>query len=154
MCDSTPVRNWLIGTLVAIVAVAAIVIGAAIANGSWWYTYLSPFGMLVAAGVTAGAILLVGAAQSALTTFCTCAGPACAGPCSNLGSVLTAVKVVLGIQATACLAVALYAWVPLAAQPAQWAIIGSLIAEAALIISALVFFSQLATCQPTSTPPR
>lgn len=147
MCDATPVRNWLIGIGVALVAAAAIVIGAAVANGSWWYTYLSPIGMAVAAAAAGGAILTVGAAQTALTTFCKCAGPACAGACNNLSNTLLAARVVLGIEATACLTVAAYAWIPGAAQPAQWAIIGTFVAELFLITAAVAFVVALGSCQ-------
>ncbi|MGH2898920.1 MAG: hypothetical protein ACRDMZ_09625, partial [Solirubrobacteraceae bacterium] len=117
--------------------------------------------MAVAAAATAGAALLCGQAVSALTVLCNCAGPRCAGQCSNMRNTLTAAITVLGIQATACLTVAAYAWIPGAAQPAQWVIIGALVILAALIISAMAFFSALAACSaplmpgggPTGTKP-
>ncbi len=152
MCDSTPVRNWLIAALVAVFAAVAIIIGAAIANGSWWYAWTSPIGMLAAAGVTGLALVFVNRAIAALDAFCACAGAACAGPCRNLRAVLVAAAAVLGIQAVACLAAALVAWIPIAGQPVMWIISGALLIQAALIISAFVFMSQLATCQ-TATPP-
>jgi hypothetical protein len=146
MCDPIPFRNWLIGISVAIFAAAAIVIGAAVANGSYWYVYLSPIGMLVAAAATGGAILLCGQALDALNRLCTCTGDRCSGQCNNLRNTLNAARVVLGIQATACLTVAAYAWIPGAAQPAMWVIIGTLFIQAALIVSAIAFYAQLATC--------
>lgn len=152
MCDFGPLRNWLIALAVAIAAAAAIIVGAAVANGSWWYTYLSPIGMAVAAAATGGAILLCGQALSALDMFCSCTGPKCAGQCSNLRNTLQAAKVVLGIQAVACLTVAAYAWIPGAAQPAQWAIIGALLIQAALIISAIAFMAQLSNCGTVKPP--
>jgi hypothetical protein len=152
MCDPGPLRNWLIGLAAAIAVAVAIIIGAAVANGSWWYTYLSPVGMLVAAAATGGAILLCGQALSALDMFCNCTGPKCAGQCSNLRNTLQAAKIVLGIQAVACLTVAAYAWIPGAAQPAQWAIIGALLIQIALIISAIAFMAQLSSCG-TARPP-
>jgi hypothetical protein len=76
MCDPTPIRNWLIACAAAILVAAAIVVGAAIANGSWWYTYLSPIGMVAAAAATGGAILFCGQAMSALDTYCACVGHA------------------------------------------------------------------------------
>ena len=151
MCDLSPVRNWLIATLVAIFAAVAIIVGAAIANGSWWYAWTALFGMLAAAAATGLAILFCGFALSALNTFCACAGSKCAGPCGNLRNVLIAANVVLGIQATACLAAALVAWIPVAGQPVMWIIIGALLIQTILIISAFAFMSQLATCQ-TSPP--
>ena len=47
---------------------------------------------------------------------------------------------VLGIQATACLTVAAYVWIPGAANPAQWVIIGTLFLHAGLIIGAIAFY--------------
>ena len=152
MCDPTSVRNWLIALLGAILLAVAIIAGAAIANGSYWYTYLSPFGMLAAAAATGGAILICGQALSALDALSQCTGPKCAGQCANLRNTLQAARVVLGIQATACVTVAAYAWIPGAAQPAQWTIIGALIVEAALIISAIVFFANVSSCATTSIP--
>jgi len=154
MCDLSPVRNWLIATLVAIFAAVAIIVGAAIANASWWYAWTSPIGMAVAAGATGLAIVFCGLAISALDAFCKCAAgsPKCAGPCTNLGNVLQAARIVLGIQATACLWAALAAWIPGAGQGLMWVIIGSLVVQAALIISAMAFLSQLDTCQ-VKVPP-
>lgn len=153
MCDLTPVRNWLIATLVAIFAVVSVIVGAAIANGSWWLAWTAPFGMLAAAALTGVAIIFCGQAISALDTFCKCAGARCMGPCDNLRNVLNAARVVLGIQATSCLGAALAAWIPVAGQVVMWIIIGSLLIQAALIISAFAFMSQLATCQAAPAPP-
>lgn len=153
MCDPTPIRNWMIACAAAVFAAAAIVIGAAIANGSWWYTYLSPIGMLVAAAATGGAMAFCSQALSALDTYCACIGRRCDGACSNLRGTLRAAMAVLGIQATACLTVAAYAWIPGAANPAQWVIIGSLIVEAALIIGAIAFYNALVACGSVSIPP-
>lgn len=154
MCDLTPVRNWLIATVVAIFAAVAIIIGAAIANASWWLAWTAPIGMAFAAAATGLAMLFCGFAKSALDAFCKCAAksPACASPCSSLGNVLAAAITVLGIQATACLWAALAAWIPGAGQFLMWIIIGSLVIQAALILSAIVFLNQLSTCQ-TSAPP-
>ena len=64
-----------------------------------------------------------------------------------------AARIVLGIQATACLTVALYAWIPGAANPAQWAIIGTLIAQAVLIIGTIAFYASLTSCATTPVEP-
>ena len=154
MCDPTPIRNWLIACAAAIALAIATIIGAAIANGSYWYTYLSPAGMIVAAVFTGAAIGACSMAISALDTFCACVGPRCSGQCGNMRTTLQAGRTVLGIQATACLTVAAYAWIPGAANPAQWVIIGALIIEAALIIGAIAFYSSLTSCAvPPVTPP-
>jgi hypothetical protein len=155
VCDPTPIRNWLIACAAAIALAVATIIGAAIANGSYWYTYLSPAGMIVAAIFTGAAIGACSMAISALDTFCACVGPRCSGQCTNMRNTLQAARVVLGIQATACLTVAAYAWIPGAANPAQWVIIGALIIEAALIIGAIGFYSSLLSCAvpPVSPPP-
>lgn len=154
MCDPTPVRNWLIACVAAILVAVATIVGAAVANGSWWYTYLSPFGMLAAAATTGLAMLFCGMALSALDTVCACTGPRCKGQCDNMRTSLKAAMTVLGIQATACLTVAAYAWIPGAAQPAQWVIIGALVILAALIISVIAFYASLAACaMPPAAPP-
>jgi hypothetical protein len=153
VCDPTPIRNWLIACAAAIVVAVATIIGAAIANGSYWYTYLSPIGMLVAAGFTGAAMGACAMALSALDTFCACAGAKCGGQCANMRNTLRAGLTVLGIQATACLTVAAYAWIPGAANPAQWVIIGALIVESALIIGAIAFYSSLAACTASALAP-
>jgi hypothetical protein len=155
MCDWTPVRNWLIGIAAAIVSAAAIALGAAAVNPNVWYSWLAPVGMLAAAAVTGATVLVCGAAISALDTFCACAGSKCAGPCGNLRRTLEAARIVLGIQATACLTAALTAWIPGIGSAPIWVIIGALLIQLALIIAAIAFMSQLASCQstPPPTPP-
>jgi hypothetical protein len=93
--------------------------------------------MVVAAAATGAAILLCSQAISALDTYCACVGARCARQCNNLRTTLKAAMAVLGIQATACLTVAAYAWIPGAANLAQWAIIGTLFVQAGLIIGAI-----------------
>src|SRR5437899_5164696 len=146
MCDPTPLRNWLIGIAAAIVVAIGFIIVAAVTNGSFWLAWQSPGWMLLAAAATATAIILCGQALTALDTLCRCAGERCVGQCDNMRNTLNAARFVLGIQATACLVTAAYAWIPGAAQPSMWIIVGSLVLQAALIISALAFFSSLATC--------
>lgn len=153
MCNLAPVQNWLIATLAAIFTTIAIIIGAAIANDSWWLAWTAPIGMLAAAGATGLAIIFCGQALSALDIFCKCASPNCAGPCRNLRNVLVAANVVLGIQATTCLIAAAAAWIPVSGQILMWTIIGALTIQAALIISAFAFMFQLETCQSPSAPP-
>jgi hypothetical protein len=152
VCDLSAVRNWLIACVVAIFAAVATIVGAAIANGSYWYTYLSPAGMVVAALFTGAAVGACAMALSALDTFCVCAGTRCNGPCNNMRTTLKAATTVLGIQAVACLTVAAYSWIPGAAQPAQWVIIGALVIQAALIVGAMSFFNDLTNCQRSSAP--
>ena len=88
MCDFSPVRNWLIVTAAAIVAAIALIVVAAVVNGSWWLAWTSPGFMLLAAAAAGGAVLALGQAISALDAFCKCAGPKCAGPCSNMRNTL------------------------------------------------------------------
>jgi len=149
-CDPGPLRNWLLAISAAILASVATIVGAAIANGSYWYVYLAPIGMLVAAGFAGVALLFCGFALNALDALCTCTRGRCKGQCDNLSIVLNGARVVLGIQATACLAVAAYAWIPGTAQPAMWAIIAALFIEAILVISAVALFAALADCAAKS----
>jgi len=153
MCDWTPVRNWLLATLAAVFSAAATVLVAAVLNGSWWYAYLSTVAMLIAAGFAYLAVGGCALAKSALTTFCTCAGPNCQGPCNNLANVILGAIAVLGIQGAACLLAIAPAWVPGAGQTPMYVIIGALLIEAALIISAFAFFAQLTSCQKPFVPP-
>lgn len=152
MCDFSPVRNWLIGLAAAIVSAAAIALGAAAVNNTGWYAWLAPVGMLAAAAVAGLAVLLCGFAIDALNGFCACAGARCAGPCGNLRTTLNAARVVLGIQATACLTSALSAWIPGVGSAPIYVIVGALVIQLALIISAIAFAVQLGSCQ-SSTPP-
>lgn len=153
MCDPTPVRNWILATIAAIFVVVAIIVGAAVANGSWYYSWTAPGVMISAAIVTGVAIFFNSMALGALNTFCACAGARCASACSNLRATLTAAGVLLGIQATACLLAALSAWIPSVGQAPMWIIIGALVIEAAVLITALAFLSALTSCQTTTVPP-
>ncbi len=150
MCDFLSIRNWFIATTIAIIAAASFVSGAAIANGSIFKVYLSPIGMLAAAGSTGLAILFISNANNALNVFSRCAGERCSGVVNNIRNIILAVKSVLGINLTACLTVAAYAWIPLAAIPAQTVIIGALLVLVPLVISGYVFINQLSGCQKNS----
>ena len=152
MCDPSPVRNWLIGPAATVASAAAIALGAAAVNNTGWYAWLAPAGMLVAAGLAGLAVVFCGMAIDALDVFCACAGSRCAGPCSNLRNTLNAARVVLGIQATACLAAAAIAWIPWAGSAPIYVIVGALIIQVGLVISAIVFMSQLASCQTDTVP--
>lgn len=146
MCDPTPIRNWLVGILAAILVAIGLIVVAAVANGSFWLAWTSPGWMLAAAAAAATAVFLCGSALSALDVFCACAGPKCAGACSNMRNTLNAARVVLGIQATTCLAAALVAWIPVGGQVLMWTIVGALVIQTALIISAIAFYAQLTAC--------
>jgi hypothetical protein len=146
MCDPYPLRNWLLAIAAAILSAAVTVIAAAILNGSFWLVYLSPIWMLSAAVFTGLAIVFCGQAMDTLNVLCTCMRELCAGQCNNMRNVLNGARTVLGIQAFACLTVAVFAWFPYAAQPAMWAIIGALFFQVVLIAGAIASFSSLANC--------
>lgn len=152
MCDWTPVRNWLIGLLAAIVVAGATAMGAALINATFYF-WLAFAGLLVAAALTAAALLICGQAIDALNAFCACAGPRCAGACNNLRNTLNAARVVLGIQATACLAAAGISLGPGAGVAPALVIAGSLFIQAALIVAAIFFVSDLSKCQTATTTP-
>ncbi|HMH50791.1 MAG TPA: hypothetical protein VK548_11205 [Candidatus Acidoferrum sp.] len=146
MCNPVPVRNWLIAILAAIFLALATIVGAAIANGSWFYTYLSPGGMALAGLFSFLATLFCYYAIDAVDELSRCTGSRCEGESTTLRSVIAGVRIVLGIQTAACVAVAAYAWIPGAAQPAMWVIIGTLALQTALIIGAIYSYDKLATC--------
>jgi hypothetical protein len=154
MCDTTALRNFLLGIAVAIVLAIALIIAAAITNGSFWLAWQSPGWMLAAAAAAAAAVLLCGFALDALDTVCTCTGARCSSQCANLRNVLNTARAVLGIQAMACLAAAAQAWIPVAGQIVMWTIVGAFVLQAALIVSAIAFLTQLDGCAsaPATTP--
>lgn len=63
----------------------------------------------------------------------------------NMSSFLTALKIALGIQISACLAAPLIVWIPIGGLPSMIAITASLVAQIALLISAFAFLGGLAT---------
>lgn len=146
MCDTTPVRSWLLAALAMIVGAIGAIITAAALNGSILLAPASPIPMMIAAALTAVGVLFCGLALGALDVLCKCAGNRCAGQCANLRNLVNAAKTVLGIQALACLTAALYAWIPFVGQPSMWVIIGALFIQLALIISAIVFLRNLSDC--------
>jgi hypothetical protein len=141
MCDFSSVRNWLIATVVTIFAVVALLIVA------------GPLGMIAAAALTGVAIGCCTSAIAALDTFCVCAGPSCAGPCSGLRALLVIANMALAVQVAACLANALAAFIPFYGLWLIWSIIIPLIVQAIIILGVLAALSRLATCQATSAPP-
>jgi hypothetical protein len=152
MCDPSAVRNWLAATLAGMLIVVAIIIGAIVANSIWYYAFAAPGVMISAALATGAALFCCNQAINALNAFCNCAGRKCAGQCGNLRNTLIAMATVLGIQATACLAAAAPAWIPGVGQAPMYVIIGALLIQIALAISALAFLSQLGNCQTVPVP--
>jgi hypothetical protein len=163
-CDFTSTQNWLIAAGAGIAASAGFVASAAIANGSFFGAAASPLLMVAAGAAASGAAYALSQAIDALNQYCSClreSGRDCQGQCSNLGNNLQAIKVVMGIDATACFATAVWAWVPWAAQPAMLAILGAMILESFLVLSAVVFLVTVLQCaqqgigpmdaQPTAT---
>jgi hypothetical protein len=157
MCDPTPLKNWLIAILTFIGLAVGAIVAASITNGSFFLAWMSPGWMWAAAGLTGAAVFACNQALSALDVYCRCVGERCAGQCYNLRNLLRGTAVVLGAQAAACLGVAGYAWIPWAAQPSMWMIIGALLAQLALIVSGIVFYVRLLECgqsQAGSPEPR
>lgn len=146
MCDPTPVRNWLLAVLAAIISAIACIVAAAVANGSIWQAWQSSIWMIVAAASTGLATFLCGQALSVLDTFCRCTGVRCVGACSNMRNTINAVRVVLGIQMTACLMAAAQAWIPFVGQALMYPILAALFIQLVLIASAIVFYRQLEDC--------
>lgn len=150
MCDPGRVRAWLAGASAAIITSIAL-IGVAIGlNASFFGAPGAPV-PLVAAGVSAGtAVALLSQAVSALDAFCACLQErghhACVGICRNLRTNLDAIRVVVGIQATACFAAAGIAWIPWAGAAPMVVIGGALVAQVFLLISAMAFYVQLENC--------
>src|SRR5947209_8937624 len=100
-----------------------LIIGESVTTLSFWLAWQSPVWMGFAAGFTYAAAYLCSKALDALEVFCKCAGPKCAQECSSMRATLTASAAVLGIQATACLAAAFHAWIPIAGSVPMWIIL-------------------------------
>jgi hypothetical protein len=159
MCDDTAVKVWL-GIAAGLVATAiALIIAAAVANGSFFGAWASPGLMLGAAAATGGAVVALGLAASAMQDYYDCLrrvgaiGTQCAGALANWMNNVAALKTVLGIQAAACVANAAIAWIPWGGQVQMWVILGALIAQAFLIASLAYFIVELNRCLPPSPPP-
>ena len=152
MCDPTPIRNWLLAIVAAIVVAIALIIAAAVTNGSFWLAWQSPGWMAGAFAATALAALFCGFAIDALDVFCKCAGSKCSGECANMRNTLNAARVVLGIQALACLYAALQAWIPIYGLGVMIAIGAALVIQLGLIASAIFFFSALERCNNLPPP--
>ena len=153
MCDLTALRNWLLAVLLAILAAVGFIILAKIVNANPNTSAATPLVMVAAAMATLGAIVFVSLALSALTTFCACAGPRCSEPCNNLRTVLNGAIVVLGIQSTACLGLALVGLIPGLPQIPMAVILGTLLFQGFLILTAVIFMLMLASCRSAVAPP-
>lgn len=146
MCDPTPIRNWLWGVYAAILAAVGFIIIAIGTNASIKGALTSPTWMGCAGIATFAALCLCFRVNYALDDFCRCAEPSCVAECSNMGNTVNAFIAVLGIQVTACALAAVTAWVPYFGQAPMWIILGTLLLQVPLIISALVFYSHFADC--------
>jgi hypothetical protein len=152
MCDPTPIRNWLIALVAALVLAVAAIVVAIVTNGSIVLAWMSPGWMFGAAALTGGGIVACIFATMALDTFCKCAGTRCEGACGNMRRLILAIQLVLGIQALACITVGLISWIPFAPQPLMWVIEGALVAQLLLVISLFPFYSSLTSCQSSARP--
>ena len=151
MCDLSPIRNWLLGIIAAITGALALVIVAAVLQGSWWTAWAARFPMAGVAALTAGAAIMCAAAISALNAYCACTGAKCAGACTNMRNTLTAAAVVLGIQAAAAAAAAIFG----GNSVTMIIMTGAFLILLALIISALAFLGALNGCMmPMPKPPQ
>ena len=153
MCDTTPLKLWLLAILAMILLSAGLVLGAAIANLSLFQISNSPWLIGAAGGAALIGSILCGVAISALDAVCTCAGAKCAGECSNLRNNIKAVGVVLGIQAVACLVIVIPSLIFIAGTVPMWVILATLFLQAALIISAIFFIDMLDKCVNAPAPP-
>jgi hypothetical protein len=150
LCDPGPFRAWLSGASAAIIAAIALIIAAAVLNASFWAAGGSPIVMLAAAASAYIAVGLLSQAISRLNELCAClsesGGGSCSGSCQNLRTNLDAIRIVVGIQASACVAAAGIAWIPWAGAAPMAVILGALVVNAALLVSAMAFWVQLENC--------
>jgi hypothetical protein len=147
MRDLAPVPECLLATAGGILTALVILVEAAIAGGSWWNAWTVPLAMLAAAAAAGLATLFCHRAIAVLEAFsCPCARSRCAGLRGHLRNTQVATALVLGIEATACLAAATAGWVPVAAPALMWTITAALAMQGALIAPALAFVARLAAC--------
>jgi len=153
MCDPSAVRNWLIASTFPLAA-SVVAIGLSIKfNLSIFLTIVASGWMLVAALLVGLTILFISLATGALDAFCTCAGKGCESACTNMRNLINASRAALGILASTCLAGAIPALVPIVGQFGFWPIIGSLLIQLALIVTAIFFYIQLSNCMRVEVNP-
>jgi hypothetical protein len=145
VCDTNPVRNWLIAIFVAIGVALFFVVAAAINNGDFFTAYLSPAAMTFAAAFSYIAMMFCSYALKAIEELWQCMRT-CWNENAALTNIMKGVQLALGVQTAACAVVAAYSWIPGLAQPALWAIIITLGAQALLIAGAIYQLVQLGQC--------
>lgn len=153
MCD-LPILDGSLATAVAMLIAATVSIGiAAGLNGGFFTAPGAPVPMGFAAGFSFAALGALITARVMVQNYFNCVGApeACLGDFSNVENVLNGLITVVGIQAVACTVTAAVAWIPGGAQPAMWAIFGTLVIQVALIPSIAVFYNDLRRCIEENT---
>lgn len=145
-CDPRPVERWLHAGNGLTAASLGFVIGAAVANNSFFGAVGSPGLMLGAAAAAAGAAGALGAAAGAAETYCRCLAGSCSGECANLTNALKGSAAVRGIQATARAAAAGIACIPWAGAAPMYVIAGALALEIGVLTIANLFLRNLKAC--------
>ncbi len=137
MCSMTNLNIWLGIALAFLLGSAGLVIAAIAVNSSIVGAFASQ-GLMDAAGIVATlAVIALATALITLISFCKCLKGRCAGQCSNLRNVILAAMTVLAIQAVLCF---------LPAGASMYAILGAMVVQVALIISAIAFGVSLSNC--------
>lgn len=148
MCDA----GALIGLLAsagALIIAATVTIGIAAAlNNGFFSAPGSPAVMLAAAAMVVAAGAALAGARALAESYFQCMGAPseCLGEFNNFITNIDALIVVLGIQATASFVAAGIAWIPWAGAAPMYVILGSLIAQAALVPSLTGFWVALENC--------
>ena len=151
VCDPSLLGGLLSAIAAAIDLAAGFVTIAAAKNGSFFLAWMSPGWMLAAAAATSTAAWLCSVTLTALEVLCRCTGTRCVQECNGMRIALNATRIVLAVQASACLAAAAYAWIPWAALPSVLAIAVALAFQVAAILRLIHSFYILTSCARRSS---
>lgn len=151
-CNITPLLGFLIAALAFALMADSMLVAAAIANNSFWLALGTPAISLLAGACAAAAGALLLAAVNALNTYCQCLEGNCAGDCNNLANTLKGAAAVMFSEATACAVASGFDWIPWVGAAPIYVIIATVVLQIPLIIMAISFTNQLATCGQSATP--
>ncbi len=141
-------KGYWVGAGTAVTGSAVAVGVAAVLNNSFFGAPGAPAAMITAGALAAGAVALLKRSIDELDYFRQCGGVprSCQGAFDNLTTNIAAIAVVMGIQASACLAAAGIAWIPWAGAAPMYVILAALIVQAGLIVSLAVYLAEFLAC--------
>lgn len=152
-CNLTPVILALSGAGTAVIAALAFIGAAVAANASFW-TAFGSVGFMIGAGISStAAVAGLQAALVAMRDYYQCmlrlrglTADACEGALYNFINATHASSSVIGLQAVACFASALNAWLPGIGAISMIVIAGTLILHVPMIPTLIIYANAVAQC--------